>query len=133
MRTPKLFDEAVNVLNTTDASCVHCLKRDCPLSRLHFHPAKGFPPDFLHDILEGIVPVELCICLSDLIAKNYFTLNDLNDRIASFPFQFSDKTDRPQTIQTNLSKERNKWWQWTRELGTSKVSSTVYWLSCSRE
>ncbi|XP_063763029.1 uncharacterized protein LOC134880193 [Eleginops maclovinus] len=107
LRTPELFDEAINVLNTTNASCVHGLKRDCPLSRLaHFHPVKGFPPDFLHDLLEGIVPVELCICLSDLIAKNYFTLNDLNDRIASFPFQFSDKTNRPQTIPTNFSKKR---------------------------
>lgn len=56
-------------------------------------------------MLEGIVPVELCICLSDLIAKRYFTLNYLNDGIASFPFQFSDKTNRPQTIQTNFSKK----------------------------
>lgn len=106
LRTPELFDEAINVLKTTDASCVDGLKRDCPLSRLaHFHPAKGFPPDFLHDVLEGIVPVELCICLSDLIAKRYITLNYLNDRIASFPFQFSDKTNRPQTLQTNFSKK----------------------------
>ncbi|KAL2101492.1 hypothetical protein ACEWY4_003253 [Coilia grayii] len=107
LRTPELFDEAVNVLNTTDASCIDGLKRDCPLRRLaHFHPVKGFPPDFLHDVLEGIVPVELCICLSDLIAKKYFTLNELNDRIASFPFQFSDKTNRPQKIQTNFSKKK---------------------------
>lgn len=79
------------------------------MSRLaHFHPAKGFPPDFLHDVLGGIVPVELCINLLDLIAKKYFTLNDLNDRIASFPFQFSDKLlldNRLQTIQTNFSKK----------------------------
>ena len=100
-----MFVEAVNVPKTTDASCVDGLKKDCPLSRLaHFHPAKGFPPDLLHNILEGVVPVELCICLSDLIAKTYFTLNDLNDRMASFPFQFYDKTNRPQTIQTNFSK-----------------------------
>lgn len=101
LRTPELYDEAVNVLKTTDATCVDGLKKYCPLRRLvHFHPAKGFPPDFLHDLLEGIVPVELCLCLSDLIAKRYFTLNDINDRIASFPFLFYDKTNIPQTIQT---------------------------------
>lgn len=106
LRTPTLFDEAVNVLKTTDASCVDGLKKDCPLRRLaHFHPAKGFPPDFLHDLLEGIVPVELCMCLSDLIAKKYFTLNDLNERIGSFPFQFYDKTNRPQTVPANFSKK----------------------------
>ena len=70
MRTLELFDEAVNVLKTTGASCVDGLKKDCPLSRLaHFHPAKGLP-DFLHDVSEGTVPVELCICLSDLIPKS---------------------------------------------------------------
>lgn len=106
LRTPELFDEAINVLRTTDVSCVDGLKRECPLSRLaHFHPAKGFPPDFLHDVLEGIVPVELCMCISDLIARKYFTLTDLNDRIASFPFQFSDKTNRPQKLQTDFSKK----------------------------
>lgn len=106
LRTPQQFDEAVNVLNTTDATSVDGLKRDCPLRRLtHFHPSTGFPPDFLHDVLEGIVPVELCICLSDLIAKKYFTLNQLNDRLASFPFQFSDKTNKPQTIQSNFAKK----------------------------
>lgn len=105
LRTPQLFDEAVTVLQTTDASCVDGLKKDCPLRGLpHFHPAKGFPPDFLNDLLEGIVPVELFICLSDLIAKKNFTLTDLNERIASFPFQFCDKTDRPQSIHTNFSK-----------------------------
>lgn len=54
------FDEAVNVLKTTDLSCVDGLKKNCPLSRLaQFHSAKGFPPDVLHAVLEGIIPVEL--------------------------------------------------------------------------
>lgn len=105
LRTPELFDEAVNLLKQSDLSSVNGVKRDCPLNRLtHFHAAKGFPPDFLHDAFEGIVPVELCLCLSDLIAKKYFTLNDLNDRITTFPFQFYDKTNRPQTIQKNFEK-----------------------------
>lgn len=98
-----MFDEAVNVLKQSDVSCVDGVKRDCPLNRLaHFHAAKGFPPDFLHDLLEGIVPVELCTCFSDLISKKYFTLNELNDRIATFPVKFYDKTNRPQTIQANF-------------------------------
>lgn len=91
-----MFDEAINVLKQSDLSCVDGIKRDCPLNRLaHFHAAKRFPPDFLHDAFEGIVPMELCRCLSDLIAKKYFTLNDLNERIKIFPFQFYDKTNRP--------------------------------------
>lgn len=108
-----MFDEAVNVLTQTDVSCVDGVKKDCPLNRLaHFHAAKGFPPDFLHDLFEGIGPVELC--LSDLIAKKYFTLNDLNCGITTFPFQLYYKTNRPQTIQTNFKKKKGNYrWQWT--------------------
>lgn len=105
LRTPELFDVAVNVLKQGDVSSVDGVKKDCPLNRLsHFHCAKGFPPDFLHDALEGIVPVELCICLSDLIAKKYFALDDLNCRIRTFPLQFYDNTNRPQIIPSNFKK-----------------------------
>lgn len=132
LRTPRLFDEAVNVLKQSDLLCIDDIKRDCPPNRLaNFHAAKEFPPDFLHDAFEGIVPVELCICLSDLISK-YFTLNDLNERIKTFPFQFYDKTNRPQTIQKNFQKKQIYRWQRTRELGTSEISSTVGWPLCSR-
>lgn len=45
---------------------VHGVKRECVL-RKHlaaFHPVTGLPPDILHDFF---VPVELAMCLSDLI------------------------------------------------------------------
>lgn len=41
--------------------------------------------------------MKLCVCL---MVKNYLTLNDLNDTIASFPSQFSYKSNRPQTLKT---------------------------------
>ena len=70
LRTPELFDEAVNVLKQTGVSCVDGVKADCPLNRLaHFHAAKG-----------------ICLCLSSLISKGHFTLNDLNCGITTLPF-----------------------------------------------
>ena len=56
------------------------------------------PPDVLHDLFEGIVPVELALCLGEMIRCKYFTLEDLNKRIISFPYQHTDKVDRPQPI-----------------------------------
>lgn len=64
----------------------------------YFHPITGFPPDVLHDLLEGIVPVELSLCIKTLIQMKYFTLEYLNQKIASFPYQHADKVDRPQPI-----------------------------------
>ena len=73
------------------------VKEQCPLTKSlkHFHVVKGYPPDILHDVLEGIVPVEVSLCLTDLIAKKYFTLDMLNEAIRSFKYMFTDKTDQP--------------------------------------
>lgn len=105
LRSPESFDEAVNVLKQSDLASVDGVKRDCPLNSLAgFHTCTGFPPDFLHDVLEGIVPVELSLCLADLISKNYLTLEELNGEIQCFPFKFSDKTNCPQKIPSTFRK-----------------------------
>ncbi|KAG5268668.1 hypothetical protein AALO_G00215090, partial [Alosa alosa] len=99
LRSCESFDEAVKVLSHSEAECVDGIKRDCPLNQLTgFHTCQGFPPDFLHDVLEGIVPVELSLFLGDLISKRYFTFDELNKEIETFPFKHSDKTNRPHKI-----------------------------------
>ncbi len=72
------------------------VKKECPLT------AK-LEPDLMHDLLEGIVPVELSLCLSDLISKGYFNLETLNQAIRSFTYTFTDKTDQPQPITKGFS------------------------------
>lgn len=44
------------------------------VKKLHFHVTSGYPPDVLHDILEGIVPVELAFSIDVLIKKRYISL-----------------------------------------------------------
>lgn len=85
--------------NSKVTQVVDGVKSDCVLNKLeHFSTIRGFPPDFLHDLLEGVVPVELSLCLKKLIQKKYFTFDELNAAIQSFPYRFSDKTNRPQQI-----------------------------------
>lgn len=76
------------------------VKQSCVLSDhlSYFHPITGFPPDILHDLFEGVVPVELAHSLKGLIARKYFTLEELNRAILSFPIQHSDKVNRPHPI-----------------------------------
>ena len=64
----------------------------------YFHTVTGFPPDILHDLLEGIVPVELALCIGKMMHNKYFTLEYLNRKILSFPYKHTDKVDRPQPI-----------------------------------
>lgn len=35
----------------------------------HFCTVTGFPPDIMHDLLEGIIPVEMSLCINDMIPK----------------------------------------------------------------
>lgn len=57
----------------------------------------------MHDVFEGVVPVELSVCLKDLMAKKYITLDVLNEAIKTFPYTFTDKTDQPQMISKGFS------------------------------
>lgn len=52
----------------------------------------------MHDLFEGVVPVELARCIRVLISKKYFTLDGLNTLIQTFPYKCGDKTNRPHAI-----------------------------------
>nr|XP_023651449.1 uncharacterized protein LOC111835405 isoform X2 [Paramormyrops kingsleyae] len=93
-----------NVVQGENASHLG-VKGSCVLRNTlqHFHPITGFPPDVLHDLFEGIVPVELALCISEMIHLKYFTLEFLNTKIRTFPYQHSDRLDKPQPIPKNFA------------------------------
>ncbi|KAF7656394.1 hypothetical protein LDENG_00041990 [Lucifuga dentata] len=100
MRTKELHDHIVQETQNNDGEENYGVKHSCILSDhlSYFHPITGFPPDILHDLFEGVIPVELAHCLKGMMAKRYFSLEELNRSILSFPFQHSDKVDRPHPI-----------------------------------
>ena len=105
MRRKDSHDSLVQELQTNETEDNYGVKRSCVLSDYlsFFHPITGFPPDVLHDLFEGVVPVELAHCLKGLISKKYFTLEELNKAILCFPYQHSDKVDRPHTVPQNFA------------------------------
>ena len=78
---------------------------ECALSKAlqHFHPITCFPPDILHVLFEGIVLVELALCVCEMSRLKYFTLEYLNTQIRRFPYQYSDRLDKPQVIPKNFA------------------------------
>lgn len=88
-RTKENLDHQVQeVLQDETMAPEYGVKRSCLLcnSLEYFHVINGFPPDLLHDLLEGIVPFELALCLKALIAKGYFSLLNLNMAIKHIRF-----------------------------------------------
>lgn len=88
----------------------HCygVKKQCALSEKlqHFHVTSGYPPDVLHDLLEGVVPLELALSFQDFIKKRYFSLVELNTCIQQFPYKWSDQTNRPHVIPSHFATKR---------------------------
>lgn len=72
---------------TDNLQSVNGVKKECVLGKhlLFFHPITGFPPDVLHDLFEGVIPLELSLCLKNLISKCFITFDALNNFIKSFP------------------------------------------------
>lgn len=73
----------------------------------YFHPTTGFPPDALHDLLEGIVPVELALCIDRMTRLKYFSLDFLNKKIESFPYKGTDATDKPRPIAKTFATKKS--------------------------
>lgn len=91
----------------------YSVKGGCVLtdSLEHFHVVCGYPPNILHDLLEGIVPVELSLCISDLISKKYFTLETLNHAIKRLHMLFMTKLTSLSLLPWLLY-QRDHRWQW---------------------
>lgn len=106
LRSKESHKEHVKCAEDSGKPCLG-VKRACVLTKnlSYFDVTTGYPPDILHDLLEGVVPVELAQCLGVLISKKYFSLNTLNKVILCFPYKGDDKTNRPHIVpQTFLSK-----------------------------
>lgn len=109
-RTKENYDLHVQTIKENSSSVHFCgVKKGCPLTGKlkYFHFVTGYPPDLLHDLFEGIIPLELALCLHVFIRKRYFSLTELNNFITEFPYKWTDKTDRPQIIPLNFSTRKS--------------------------
>ena len=78
------------------------LKRDSELNNLSFyHVTDNVAPDIMHDILEGVGPLEVKLILNTLIEQKHVTLDQINYRLTSFDYGFCDKANKPSVISKN--------------------------------
>lgn len=92
-----------------DCPCFWCKKKGLSIdweSELYFNCVTGYPPDILHDIFVGIVPLELGLCFSVFISKKYFTYSELNTAMSQFPYKWADKTNYPQPVPATFSSRK---------------------------
>ena len=68
-------------------------------SRLHslkfFHVTSGLPPDLAHDLFEGFAVDFISNIIRHCTLLHYFTLDELNEIILTFPYSTNDKSNEP--------------------------------------
>lgn len=62
--------------------------------------------DLLHDFFKGIVPFALC--LRKLISEKTLTLDQLNNIIELFPYDHTDKVNKPQKNPKKFASDKKK-------------------------
>ena len=83
------------------------IKGDCILSEEldTFHVSRGLPPDPPHDILEGILPIEIAIVFDHFIKAKILSLGEINHLMMSFKYIHHDRTNKPHAIGHTFSKK----------------------------
>lgn len=72
------------------------VRSDSPLNKIHhYHVTQNFAPDIMHDLLEGVCPLELKLVVKALIDKRLFNINLLNSRLVSFNYGSGDNQNKP--------------------------------------
>lgn len=85
------------------------LKRDSVLNQLSFyHVTHNIAPDIMHDILEGVGPYEIKLVLNALIDQKVMSLDQLNYRLTSFDYGFSDRVNKPSLLSRHDLKNVDK-------------------------
>nr|XP_042911096.1 uncharacterized protein LOC122272092 [Parasteatoda tepidariorum] len=105
-RTKQTHERQINLINVDNSYMnLYGLKFNSPMNDLrYFHTSTMLPPDAMHDLFEGIVPLELALIISSLIKSKFISLPLLNRRIRSLKFGFNDKPNRPYELKVNFAK-----------------------------
>ena len=101
-RTEKAYKHQCSlVVKNPEMAPVYGIKNDSVLNCLPlFHVSMGTPPDIAHDILEGVVPYVLSFFIhhATAVRTKYFTTEELNYVIDTFPYSDSDRINRPSIL-----------------------------------
>ena len=104
-RNKELHQFHINTALASKGSFLVLKKRVFSERLAHFCVTSGYPLDVVHDLFEGIVPIELALCFGQLISKK-LTLSDLNNRIKNFQYKWGDKKNRPHLVPLSFSSRK---------------------------
>ena len=77
-------------------SVTYGITRNAILNNIpNFSVVTGLCHDIMHDIFEGVAPLEIKLLVQHCVQNSYFSLHDLNKRMREFDFGYSNTSDKP--------------------------------------
>jgi hypothetical protein len=94
-RTKDNYDEQVSVIECDPSQKTNFgIRYKSPFNQGLFHVVDRFPPDIMHDMLEGVVPLEMALVLQNLISQGHITVQKLNQIINSWLYGPMDRQNK---------------------------------------
>jgi len=94
--------------NASISLATYGVAKHCPFEALeYFSVTEAFPPDIMHDVLEGVIPLLLKLILKSFVTAKYFTVSHFNDLLENFVFGHNDVKCKPVKIPPRLLTERD--------------------------
>ena len=99
-RTRETYDEQVEAVeHCPGLASMYGVKKSTPLNDLDFfHVTSGLPADLAHDLFEGVIPETLGEVIKHYVIDGLFSIEYLNERIKNFPYEGSDRTNKPSQL-----------------------------------
>ena len=87
----------------------HGLRYRCPLNQLKsFHSTLSFPPDCMHDVLEGVVAQDLYGGIKILSIRGFFSIDEYNRKLKGLGYTSYEASDVPEAVPKKAKKLSGK-------------------------
>lgn len=76
-----------------------------PLDKLHyFDVTKALPPDIMHDLLEGVIPLVMKLVICKAQTEKHITIKEINEELQKICIGQTDKANKPVLLSERLQK-----------------------------
>ncbi|XP_029829727.3 uncharacterized protein LOC115314770 [Ixodes scapularis] len=106
-RTPSLHNHYLSLLSR-GVSCLplYGVRSECAVTFSGFEPTQHLPPDVMHDLHEGVIPLLLKEVISFFVKDGTFTLELLNTAIVTYKYSEDDKRNKPEPVSTSMLQKK---------------------------
>lgn len=74
-----------------------------PFEELHyFDVTKALPPDIMHDLLEGVIPLVMKLVISKAHTEKHITIKEINEELQRISIGQNDKANKPVQLSERL-------------------------------